>query len=604
MTGRLGGLRTAVALAARAAPGTVIACLAVGAVTSGAPLANAMLLRALINGLIAHSSAGALSVIVAGVAACVAASAAMPRVSQHLQNELERRVGVLGDDRLYAALNGLDGIAKFEDPLFLDQIRMAQKATAGMSAQIVTGMLTIVFGSLSVVGFVGAVLVVSPVMAGALAVSGVAMLCAELALARSRASSLAVLIRRQRRELFYGNMLVDSAAAKEIRLFGIGAFLRDRMRAERAAANARKRQLDLREARMVGSLNLLTAVVAGSGLLWAVHDATTGRVNIGDVTMFIQAVAGIQAAAGSLVQQVAAAQEGLLAFRHYVAITRARPDLPSADHRPLPAMTRGILLRDVWFRYSPDGRWVLRGVNLFIPHGRVTALVGKNGSGKSTLVKLLCRFYDPDRGAIYWDGRDLRDIPPPLLRERIAAVFQDFVEYDLTLAENIAIGDIARRDNHDRIVAAAGYADIDTVARTLPAGYNTLLSRMFFNEEDKANPETGVLLSGGQWQRIALARAYMRGGRDVTVLDEPSAGLDAEAEHRLQRGLREQCYGRTVLLISHRLSTLTDADQIVVLNEGEITERGTHGELIAAGSDYARLFELQAQGYRVPAAPS
>jgi ATP-binding cassette, subfamily B, bacterial len=319
--------------------------------------------------------------------------------------------------------------------------------------------------------------------------------------------------------------------------------------------------------------------------------------------MFIQAVTGIQIALGSLVRQVAMAQENLLALGHYVAVTGTGPDLTSPDSRPLPALTEGILLQDVWFRYSPGGRWVLRGVTFFIPHGGITALVGKNGSGKSTLVKLLCRFYDPEKGAIYWDGRDLRDIKPSELRERMTAVFQDFMEYDLTFAENIAVGKISSLKNTSQIESAASFAGIDGVARDLPVGYDTLLSRMFMTEQDKTDPETGVLLSGGQWQRIALARAYFRGAHDLMILDVPSSGLDAEAEHELGRGIRAQCEGRAVLLISHRLNTLTDASQIVVLEDGRIAEHGTHGELIAAAGSYARLFELQAQGYRLPAAP-
>lgn len=604
MSGRLAALRAAIALTAKAAPVTTIGYLVTGALAAVAPVASALLLRILVNRLVAQDPLGTLVGPVTGIAVCVAASAGMDRISHYLRNEMERRTGILADDRVYQAVNSLEGLSCLEDPLFLDRIRMAQQAGAGVSARFVSGLLDIVFGALAASGYVGALLVLSPALAAALALTGVAMLFAELTLARGRAAAFIEVIRRQRREIFYGNLLVDSSAAKEIRLFGIGAFLRGRMRAERVAANRRTRRNDQREARVISGLSLVSTAVSAAGLLWGVKAAAAGRVNVGDVTMFVQAVTGVQLTLASLVRQVAVAQESLLALGHYVEVTGTGPDLSSPDARPLPVMSEGILLQDVWFRYSPDDRWVLRGVNLFIPHGRITALVGKNGSGKSTLVKLLCRFYDPDKGAIYWDGRDLRDIAPSKLRERVTAVFQDFMEYDLTFAENIAVGNISDLKKGGKIAAAAVFADIDSTARELPAGYATLLSRMFMTEEDKTNPETGVLLSGGQWQRIALARAYFRGARDLVVLDEPSAGLDAEAEYRLQQGIREQCAGRAVLLISHRLNTLSDAHQIVVLKDGQIAEHGTHQELITANGAYARLFELQARGYRTPAAPA
>jgi ATP-binding cassette, subfamily B, bacterial len=601
VSGRAAGLRAAFALVLSAAPLTTVGYLAAGAVTAEAPVASALLMLELVNHLIAHASPTVLAELVAGLAGSLAVTTAMSRVSNYLQNELGRRTGLIADDRIYRAVNALTGLAPFEDPPFLDRIRMAQQAAESGCARMVTGLINVVFAALAVGSYVGFLLVISPELAAALAVSGIALLVAELTLARSRAAVFAEVVRRGRREFFYGSILVSSEAAKEVRLFGIGAFLRGRMRAERVAANARRRRIDRREASVISALSVLAAVVSGVGLLWAVQAAAAGRLNVGDITMFVQSVAGLQLGLAGIVRELGASHENALTLKHYVAVTSAIPDLGCPDPRPLPGMGEGILLRDVWFRYSPDASWVLRGVNLFIPRGKVTALVGKNGSGKSTLVKLLCRFYDPEKGTIYWDGRDLRDIAPELLRQRVSAVFQDFMEYDLTLSENIAVGDISQFGDTEQIATAAAYAGIDGTARDLPYGYGTLLSRMFLNEEDKANPESGVLLSGGQWQRIALARAYLRGVRDLMILDEPSAGLDAEAEYQLQQGLRERCRGGTVLLISHRLSTLTDADQIVVLDSGQISEQGTHAELVVAGGTYARLFELQAQGYRYPA---
>jgi ATP-binding cassette subfamily B protein len=241
-------------------------------------------------------------------------------------------------------------------------------------------------------------------------------------------------------------------------------------------------------------------------------------------------------------------------------------------------------------------------VDLFIPSGRSVALVGHNGAGKSTLVKLLCRFYDPTRGAILWDGVDLRELPVAELRARIGAVFQDYMTYELTAAENIWLGDVPP-DGPDRVTGrdtgrirdAARRAGVDGVLEGLPRGYDTMLSRVI--ELDDRENEPGVLLSGGQWQRVAIARAILPAARDLLILDEPSAGLDAEAERDLQVRLRAYRDGRTSILISHRLGTLRDADLIVTLVAGAVAETGTHERLMAAGGPYARLFQAQAEGY-------
>jgi ATP-binding cassette subfamily B protein len=366
--------------------------------------------------------------------------------------------------------------------------------------------------------------------------------------------------------------------------------------------NSETRRLDRVELRTQVVLGLVGAVAAGAGLVWAVHATTTGRLTIGDLAIFIAAVAGVQGGVASGISRFAGAHQAVLMYRHYLEVVTAGPDLPEPPRpAPTPVLRRGIELRDVWFRYGETHSWVLRGVDLTIPSGATVALVGPNGAGKSTVVKLLLRFYDPSRGSVRWDNLDLRDLSAAQLRDRIGVVFQDFMSYDLPASENIGLGDVSALDDCERVSGAARQAGVHEALAALPRGYATPLTRMFtgFSDlSDRDDAETGVLLSGGQWQRVALARSFLRADRDLLILDEPSAGLDPEAEYDIHRRLRSLRQGRTTLLISHRLSTVRDADRIVVLADGRVVEQGSHDELMAARGMYARLFGLQAQGYQ------
>jgi ATP-binding cassette subfamily B protein len=588
----------AAGLAWRAGPATAVACLVATVAGGLVPATAALLTKRLLDGLTGERVD--LAATVAGLVGVGLVAAVVSPVSVFLQGDLDRRVDHVLQDRLYRAVNRFAGLARFEDPAFLDRLRLAEQASGAGLAPATTGMFELVRNLVTVGGLLAALASLNLVLAGVVLVASAPALLAELALSRHRRRLLTETSTAMRRRAFYSSLLSDLQAAKEVRLFGLGDFLHGRMLAELRSIQDRERRLDLRMVVTQSGPALLGAGVAGLGLAWAVREAAAGRLTPGGVTVLVAAVAGVQGALAGLVAQLGGATEALTVFGYFLDVTAMPDDLPEPGPgaaRRLPPLRHGIELRDVWFRYGPGEPWVLRGVSLTIPRGRAVALVGRNGAGKSTLVKLLCRFYDPDRGAVLWDGIDLRDVPVAELRRRMGVLFQDFMSYDLTAAENVGVGDLERLADRAAVEAAGRRAGAHDAVAGLRRGYDTLLSRIFFTEGEQDGDRTGVTLSGGQWQRLALARTFMRDRRELLILDEPSAGLDAEAERRVHRQLRRFRAGRTSLLISHRLGALRDADLLVVLGGGAVVEQGTHAELVAAGGEYARLFGLQAEGY-------
>lgn len=591
-------LRAAVAMPCRAHPRVFAAQLLIMVATGLAPVATALLLRAILDSLTADSRHATLPLLVVALAAAGGVQQVLPAVAQYMSAQSGRAIERLAKSELYAAIGRLAGLRRLEEPAFLDRLNLAQRVAIDGPSQALASVTGVVQSALTVTGFLAALLAFSPVMALVVVAAMIPGIFAETSLARRRAAMLRGISHAERRQYFYANLLTSHAAAKELRLFGLGMFFRRRMLDELRVIHQAGQRVDRRQAVVYSALAALSAVVAGAGLWWAVSAAARGRLTVGDVSMFVAALAAASSALGTIVNNAAIGYQAVLTFQSYTQIVTEGPDLAlPADPVPARPLRSGIEFDDVWFRYGPHCPWALRSVSLRIPHGQAIGLVGRNGAGKSTLVKLACRFYDPDRGRILWDGVDLRDMDLPGLRDRISAVFQDYMSYELSARENIAVGDLTRAGDYEPVTAAARRAGIHDALAVLPKGYDTLLTRTYFDLADKEDPQTGVLLSGGQWQRVALARALLRGGRDVVILDEPSSGLDAEAEYEIHAGLRAHLSGRTTILISHRLNAVREADNIVVLDDGMVVEEGDHDALMAHGGRYARMFSLQARGF-------
>jgi len=394
-----------------------------------------------------------------------------------------------------------------------------------------------------------------------------------------------------RRSWYYHILLTDGSKAKELRLLAIGEILREWFRGLR-------HRLRRERFRLIGLRSLadgVTGVVASLAVFgtfaFIARQAIRGAISLGSMVMYYQA---FQTALTSL-QQTLTGLAGLyednlfLSYYHeFMALEPTVIDPPRPRPVPRPLRT-GVVFEGVSFGYPDSDRVALHDIDLEIKPGEVAALVGQNGSGKTTLVKLLCRLYDPQQGRVTLDGVDLREMSVAELRRSMSVVFQDYSQYYLTARENIWVGDVALDLHDEAIVAAARASGADEVIDSLAHGYDTILGKLF---------DEGEELSVGEWQKVAVARSFLRDA-DIMVFDEPTSALDPLAEWNVFERIRERARGRAVLLISHRFSTVRNADRIHIVDQGHIVESGTHTELMRLDGRYARMYEVQARAYGI-----
>ncbi|KAA9332227.1 ABC transporter ATP-binding protein [Hymenobacter busanensis] len=399
----------------------------------------------------------------------------------------------------------------------------------------------------------------------------------------------------ERRELDYLRQTgASDETAKEVKIFGLSRFLIDRFRQLSDEFYQKNKDLVIRRAGWGSFFAAVGAAGYYAAYVYIIRQAVLGQVSIGQLTFLAGSFARMRGLLEGILSRFSSVADGALYLQDFFDFFALRPRIVRQEltgERPIPfprPIRQGFQFENVGFQYKNGAKWALRNLNFMLKAGEKLALVGENGAGKTTLVKLLARLYDPTEGRILLDGYDLREYDPAELRQEIGVIFQDFVRFQLPAGQNIAVGRIDERQNQDRIEGAAARSLADSVIAKLPQGYEQMIGRRFAG---------GVDLSGGEWQKIALGRAYMRDAQ-LLILDEPTAALDARAEYEVFQRFKELTQGKTAVLISHRFSTVRMADRILVIENGQLQELGSHEELLAKGGRYAELFQLQAAGYR------
>ena len=551
--------------------------LTVDAVTAGIAAPDKQVFVERVIWLVTFTGAAALAGVVLASAAKVVGQAQGQEVTDHVQ------------DVLHAKSVALD-LEYYENAAFYDALHRAQQEAPYRPTRIVNGLVNVAQNGITLVGIAALLLSCHWGIAVVLFAAMIPGVFLRLKYAgrmyrwqRDRSAT-------ERRASYLNWLLTSEIHAKEVRLFDLGKLFVGRFRDLRRLLRREKIGFAFKQAlsEFVTQAGATIAIFASFGYI--AYRTLQGAMTLGDLVMYYQAFQRGQGYLRELLSGLAGLYEDNLFLTNFYEFLDLKPRVlePRTSVNVPRPMKQGIAFEKVGFHYPGCKDPVLADISLTVPPGEVVALVGENGSGKTTLVKLLCRLYDPTEGRILIDGIDLRRFRTTALRREIGIIFQDYTHYQMTARENIWMGNVQLPPDHEKIITAARYSGADEIFKGLPRGYETMLGKQF---------ENGTELSIGQWQKVALARAFLRDAQ-VLVLDEPTSAMDPKAEYEVFSSFRQQLQGRSAILISHRFSTVRMADRIYVLDRGSIIESGGHEDLLKSQGTYAQLFEMQARNYR------
>jgi ATP-binding cassette subfamily B protein len=480
-------------------------------------------------------------------------------------------------------------LSHFEDSEFYDKLTRARREASTRPLSLVTRTFGLVQNGISLVSYAILLVQFSPWAVLILIAGGIPEFLAEAKFSGDKFRLFRWRSPETRMQMYLETVLAREDYAKEVKLFRLGPKLLQRYRTIFEKLYVEDRKLTLRRDAWGFSLGLIGTAAFYGAYAWIALSAIQGRISLGQMTMYLLLFKQGQAAVSASLSSISGMYEDNLYLSNLYEYLELDVPQPQGVMQAGPHPGDGVRFEQVSFSYPDSDEAVLAGINLHLQPGESLALVGENGAGKTTLIKLLTRLYQPDSGRILLDGLDLQQWQTDALRRRIGVIFQDFGRYQFRVGENIGAGDVNYFDDRKRWQQAADKGMAEPFIEKLPEKYDTQLGKWF---------KGGRELSGGQWQKIALSRAFMRSEADLLVLDEPTATMDAAAEATIFEHFRDLSCGKMTILISHRFSTVRMADQIIVIEKGRIVEYGSHEQLMTQNGQYAYLFSLQAKGYQ------